>query len=223
MHELSTKLFDFNHTLTADLFRQVNYPWEVLPLIASFLPKLAAQLGSEYTEIAPGIWVGEGTYIEKTALIMGPAIIGRGCQIRHCAFIRDQVILGDGVVIGNSTEVKNAILFDLVQAPHFNYIGDSVLGRGAHLGAGAILSNFKSTANEIHVQIEGQKMGSGLKKFGALLGDRVEVGSNAVLNPGTIVGAHSIIYPLCSVRGTIPSKYILKNDGELYPMRNSEE
>lgn len=223
MHELSEELFDFNYTLTADLFRQVHYPWEVLPLIASFLPKLAAQLGSAYTEIAPGIWVGEGTHIEKTALIMGPAIIGRGCQIRHAAFIRDNVILGNEVVIGNSTEVKNAILFDHVQVPHFNYIGDSVLGSGAHMGAGAILSNFKTTGDEIHVQIEGRKMGSGLRKFGALLGNRVEVGSNAVLNPGTIVGAHSIIYPLCSVRGTIPSKQILKNDGQLYPMRGNKD
>lgn len=223
MHELSLELFDFKHTLTADLFQQVHYPWEVLPLIASFLPELAAQLGEDYTEIAPGIWVGEGTYIEKTALIIGPAIIGRGCQIRHSAFIRDQVILGDGVVVGNSTEIKNAILFDHVQVPHFNYVGDSVLGRGAHLGAGAILSNFKATGDEIHVQMEGQKMGSGLRKFGALLGDRVEVGSNSVLYPGTIIGANSIIYPLSSVRGTIPSKQILKNDGELYPMRDSKE
>jgi UDP-N-acetylglucosamine diphosphorylase / glucose-1-phosphate thymidylyltransferase / UDP-N-acetylgalactosamine diphosphorylase / glucosamine-1-phosphate N-acetyltransferase / galactosamine-1-phosphate N-acetyltransferase len=223
MHELSTELFDLNHTLTADLFRQVHYPWEVLPLIAAFLPELAAQLGSAYAEIAPGIWVGEGTHIEKTAFIMGPAIIGRGCQIRHAAFIRDHVILGDGVVIGNSTEVKNAILFDHSQAPHFNYIGDSILGSGAHMGAGAVLSNFKATGDEVNVQLEGKKIGSGLRKFGALLGDRVEVGSNAVLNPGTIVGAHSIIYPLCSVRGTIPSKQILKNDGQLYPMRDHEE
>jgi NDP-sugar pyrophosphorylase family protein len=218
MHDLTTALFDLRHSVAAALFQRVHYPWEVLPLIQAFIPELAQRLDEDYQEIAPGIWVGKDTFIEKTALIYGPAIIGRRCQIRHAAFIRDHVIIGDDVVVGNSTEIKNAILFDHAQVPHFNYVGDSVLGVGAHLGAGAVLSNFKSTGDEVHVEWEGRKMGSGLKKFGALLGDRVEIGSNAVVYPGTIIGAHSIIYPLSKVRGYIGAKQILKDDGNLYPL-----
>ncbi|MBK9487701.1 MAG: UDP-N-acetylglucosamine pyrophosphorylase [Haliscomenobacter sp.] len=216
MHPLSIRLFDFSHTLAAPLLERVHYPWEVLPKIAEYIQELAQQLPADFEEIAPQVWVGQGTYIEKTALIMGPAIIGRNCQIRHSAFIRDQVIMGDQVVVGNSSEVKNAILFDEVQIPHFNYVGDSILGHRAHLGAGAILSNFKSTHDEINVYLEEKKMGTGLRKFGALIGDRVEIGSNAVLFPGTIVGRDAVIYPLCPVRGYVAEGSILKNDGRIF-------
>lgn len=216
MHPLSTRLFDFSHTLAAPLLERVHYPWEALPKIAEYIQELAQQLPADFEEIAPHVWVGQGTYIEKTALIMGPAIIGRNCQIRHSAFIRDQVIMGDQVVVGNSSEVKNAILFDEVQIPHFNYVGDSILGHRAHLGAGAILSNFKSTHDEINVYLEEKKMGTGLRKFGALIGDRVEIGSNAVLFPGTIVGRDAVIYPLCPVRGYVAEGSILKNDGRIF-------
>ena len=178
---------------------------------------LIPSLANTYKEIAPNVWVGPGTYIEKTALIQGPVIIGANCQIRHAAFIRQNVICGNDVVIGNSTEVKNAILFDGVQIPHFNYVGDSILGYKAHLGAGAILSNFKSTGDEIHVWIDDQKIATGLNKLGALIGDQVEVGCNSVLYPGTIVGKRSIIYPLNPVRGTLAEDMILKNDGQAYP------
>ena len=216
MHPLSAQLFDLSHTLAAPLLERVHYPWEALPKIAEYIQELALQLPADFEEIAPQVWVGQGTYIEKTALIMGPAIIGRNCQIRHSAFIRDQVILGDQVVVGNSSEVKNAILFDEVQIPHFNYVGDSILGHRAHLGAGAILSNFKSTHDEINVYLEEKKMGTGLRKFGALIGDRVEIGSNAVLFPGTIVGRDAVIYPLCPVRGYLAEGSILKNDGRIF-------
>mgnify|MGYP000868015307 FL=1 len=219
MHPLSIRLFDFTHTLAAPLLERVHYPWEVLPKIAEYIQELAQQLPDDFEEIAPQVWVGQGTYIEKTALIMGPAIIGRNCQIRHSAFIRDQVIMGDRVVVGNSSEVKNAILFDEVQIPHFNYVGDSILGYRAHLGAGAILSNFKSTHDEINVYLDEKKMGTGLRKFGALIGDRVEIGSNAVRFPGTIVGRDAVIYPLCPVRGYVEEGCILKNDGRIFPRK----
>ena len=203
----------------AEYLRQEERLWEVIPKIDGYIEKIMADLPSDYQEIAPNVWVGPNTYIEKTALLQGPCIIGANCQIRHNAFVRPQVLCGDGVVIGNATEVKNAILFDGVQIPHFNYVGDSILGYKAHLGAGAILSNYKSTGDEIHVRINGEKTGSGTNKFGALLADRVEVGCNSVLFPGTIVGKDSIIYPLSSVRGTIASQTILKNDGLQYPRK----
>lgn len=222
MYSLSTQLFDLQHSLAAPLLQQVHYPWEALPLLGAYLQELALYLPNDYEQIAPQIWVGEGTYIEKTALIQGPAIIGRNCQIRHAAFIREQVIIGDEVVVGNSTEIKNAILFDGVQVPHFNYVGDSILGHRAHLGAGAILSNFKSTGDEIHVYLEGRKMGTGLNKFGALVGDRVEIGCNSVLFPGTIVGQDAVIYPLCPVRGFVEAGSRLKNDGIIYPGVNRD-
>lgn len=223
MSTLTTQLFDLSHSLARPLLERVHYPWHALPLIGAFLQELATQLPEDYVQIAPQVWVGEGTYIEKTALIQGPAIIGRNCQIRHSAFIREQVIIGDGAVVGNSTELKNAILFDGVQVPHFNYVGDSILGYKAHLGAGAIISNFKSTGDEINVYLEDKKMGTGLNKFGALVGDRVEIGCNSVLFPGTIVGRDAVIYPLCPVRGFIAAESTVKNDGKVYPRFRSSE
>lgn len=190
--------------------------WEAIPKIADLLNLLSQKLPTGYQEIQPSVWIGPGTKVAPTATIIGPAIIGANGQIRHGAFVREQVICGDDVIIGNATEVKNSILFDGVQIPHFNYVGDSILGYKAHLGAGAIISNFKSAGDEIHVLINGEKVGSGLNKLGALLGDRVEVGCNSVLYPGTIIGQDSVVYPLTPVRGTLPARIILKNDGKVY-------
>jgi NDP-sugar pyrophosphorylase family protein len=209
-------LFDFNKTQAAEIFKNTQHAWDAIPNILPFITKLAATLPKDYEQIAEDIWVGKGTTIERTALIKGPAIIGYDSDIRHCAFIRNGAIIGNNVTVGNSTEIKNAILFDQVEVPHFNYVGDSILGYKAHMGAGSILSNFKSTKDEIHVITpNGQKLKSGLNKFGALLGDHVEVGCNAVLYPGTIVGRNSIVYPLTPVRGTVPENHIMKKEGEL--------
>lgn len=211
-------LFDLKHSIVGRYLAKQPYPWAVLSHLEQILPQLVAKLPDSYRELAPKVWVGPGTFIEKTALIQGPAIIGANCQIRHAAFVRDQVICGDGVVIGNCTEVKNAILFDQVQVPHFNYVGDSILGYRAHLGAGAILSNFKATGDEIKVEWSGQRISTGLNKLGGLIGDRVEIGCNAVVYPGTIIGRDSIIYPLTSVRGRVPARRIIKADGKTYPL-----
>lgn len=216
-NKLADQLFDWEHSIAADFLRQESNVWRAIPKIQFFIQELIPKLPTDYQEIKPGVWVGSQTEIASSAEIIGPAIIGANCQIRHNAFIRDQVICGDGVVIGNATEVKNAILFDAVQVPHFNYVGDSILGYAVHLGAGAILSNFKAQGDEIHIYLDDQKIGSGLNKFGALLGDHVEVGSNAVLYPGTIVGRNTIIYPLTAVRKTIPADLIIKGDGQIYP------
>lgn len=213
-------LFDLEHTNAGPIFDRTQYAWEVLPKIKEFITKLAERLPGDFERIATNVWVGKGTQIDDSVMIKGPAIIGYDCVIRHTAYIRENVITGNGVVIGNSTEVKNAILFDKVEAPHFNYVGDSILGYKAHLGAGVILSNLKSAKDNIRVLAEtGESLDTGLKKFGALIGDFAEVGCNAVLNPGTILGRESIVYPLTMVRGIIPEKYILKNDGSLVPKR----
>jgi NDP-sugar pyrophosphorylase family protein len=187
----------------------------VLPSIKGFLLELSARLGGDYEEVQEKVWIGKGTAIDRTVLIKGPAIIGHECELRQGAYIRENVIIGDGCVIGNSSEVKNAILFNKVQIPHFNYAGDSILGYKAHMGAGVILSNFKSTGDLIKVKTENGYIETGLRKFGAILGDNAEIGCNSVLNPGTVIGRESIIYPLSSVRGFIPERHILKNQGEL--------
>jgi len=212
-------LFDWSHSLAGVYLEQEAFPWEAIPKIGTYISQLSEQLPTTYRELYPQVWVGPDTTIAPSAVLEGPMIIGARCEIRHAAFVRPQVICGDDVIIGNSTEVKNSILFDGVQIPHFNYVGDSILGYKAHLGAGAILSNFKATGDEIKVEWSNQRMGSGLNKLGALLGDHVEVGCNAVLYPGTIVGRGSIIYPLSPVRGTIPENTIIKNDGKHYPKR----
>lgn len=212
-------LIDLNTTIASEIFKNTRYPWEALPKISEFIKYMGNKLPADFERIDDMVWVGKGTKIERTALIKGPAIIGYDCDIRHSAFVRENVITGNNVVIGNSTEVKNSILFDKVEIPHFNYVGDSILGYKAHLGAGAILSNFKSTKDEISVvDIDGNKIKTGLTKFGAILGDRTEIGCNSVLFPGCIIGRDSIIYPLSSVRGIIPEKRILKSDGELCKM-----
>jgi NDP-sugar pyrophosphorylase family protein len=212
----AANLFDLEQTMTRPLLERVTYAWEVLPRIKDYLLELAAGLPNDFERIAENIWVGKGTTIESTAKVKGPAIIGYDCEIRHCAYLREQVILGNGIVIGNSTEIKNAIIFNDAEIPHFNYVGDSVLGYKAHLGAGVILSNLKSLKDTVKVSGgAGETLNTGLKKFGALIGDRAEVGCNAVLNPGTIVGRESIVYPLTLVRGIVPERHIVKNDGRM--------
>lgn len=209
-------LFDLEQTIAADIFHNKAYPWEALPDIGSFILALAKRLPADYEQVSENVWVGRGTEIAPSAAINGPAIIGRGCEIRHCAYIRGNAIIGDGSVVGNSTEIKNAILFNTVQVPHFNYVGDSILGYKAHLGAGVICSNVKSDKKTVAVRLpDGSVLDTKLRKFGAMVGNRVEVGCNCVLNPGTVIGADSIVYPLTMVRGLIPSNHILKNNGEI--------
>jgi UDP-N-acetylglucosamine diphosphorylase / glucose-1-phosphate thymidylyltransferase / UDP-N-acetylgalactosamine diphosphorylase / glucosamine-1-phosphate N-acetyltransferase / galactosamine-1-phosphate N-acetyltransferase len=197
------------------IFEGVKYPWEVLSKIKNFIFEYAKNLPDDFERIEEFVWVGKGTTIEKSVLIKGPAIIGYNCEIRHSAYIRDNVIIGNDVVVGNSTEIKNSILFNKVQVPHYNYVGDSILGYKAHLGAGVIISNLKSDGTLVKVKYGTDNIETGLRKFGTIVGDLSEVGCNSVLNPGTIIGKNSIIYPLSSVRGYIPEKSILKNNGEI--------
>lgn len=213
-------LFERPHTIVPDIFAAVEYAWEVLPKIKEFIKELAEHLPPDFEQVAGGVWVAKGTEIDASAQIKGPAIIGYDCEIRHAAFIRENVIIGNEVVVGNSTELKNALLFDKVEAPHFNYVGDSILGYKAHLGAGVILSNLKSAKDNVRIAVgNGESLDSGLRKFGALIGDFAEIGCNAVLNPGTIIGRESIVYPLTMVRGVVPERHILKNDGSLVPKK----
>lgn len=216
-------LFKQEHSIASGIFDDINYAWEVLPRIKDFIRELASHLPGDFERIAENVWVGRGTEIDASVQIKGPAIIGHDCAIRHTAYIRENVILGNGVVVGNSTELKNALLFDRVEVPHFNYVGDSILGYKAHLGAGVILSNLKSAKDNIRITMEsGETIDTGLKKFGALIGDFAEIGCNAVLNPGTIIGPESVIYPLTMVRGIVPEKHILKNDGSLVPKKSDD-
>lgn len=215
---LTATLFDLERSLCGPYLKMAPFPWQLLGELHHLIAEIALALPTDFQQVSPQVWVGSGTTIAPTAVIQGPAIIGRNCQIRHSAFIREYVLIGNDAVIGNSTEIKNAVLFDGVQAPHFNYIGDSILGHKAHLGAGAILSNFKATGDEIWVTLpDGKRQSSGRNKLGALLGDFAEIGCNAVIFPGTIIGSGAIVYPLCPARGYLPPHHILKNDGQLYP------
>lgn len=209
------QFFDLEHTSAASLFEGVTYPWEVLPKIGDFVKAHMAELGDDFREIKKDVWVGQGTTIADCTQIDGPTVIGKNCEIRHGAYIRGKVLIGDGVVIGNSSEVKNAIIFDKGQVPHFNYVGDSVLGYKAHIGAGVKLSNLKSDKSLVKIIIEGETIETGIKKFGAIIGDRVEVGCNAVLNPGTVLGNDANVYPLTFVRGYVPANHILKQNGDI--------
>ncbi len=208
-------LLDLSQTCAGELFFGVCYPWEVLPKVKDFILYLGARLPeTEYKKIAKDVWASNESKIFDSAYIEGPTIIQKGSQIRHCAFIRGGVIVGENCVIGNSTEVKNAVLFNGVQVPHFNYVGDSVLGYKVHMGAGAITSNVKSDKSLISVNFNQQKIETNLKKFGAIIGDFTEIGCNAVVNPGTILGRNTTIYPTTMVRGFISENTILKNTGE---------
>jgi len=205
-----SNLLDLTQTEFADFFDGFEYPHEILPLIKDYILKKGPTLGSNYKMIKENVWVGAGTEIAETAFIKGPAIIGRNVEIRHCAFIRGNAVIGDNSVIGNSTEIKNSLLFNKVQTPHFNYVGDSVLGFHAHIGAGVILSNVRSIPGNVKIHCDGETIETGLRKFSAILGDNVEIGCNSVLNPGTIIGRNAIVYPLSNVRGFIPENSIYK-------------
>ena len=208
--------YSLDQTLAKDIFNGVTYPWEVLPKISNFILELGATLSEdEYEKRGENVWVAKSAKVAPTAFINGPAIIGKDAEVRHCAFIRGNAIVGEGAVVGNSTELKNVILFNKVQVPHYNYVGDSVLGYKSHMGAGSITSNVKSDKKLVVVKAGEEKIETGMKKFGAMLGDEVEVGCGSVLNPGTVVGNHSNIYPLSSVLGFVPANSIYKKQGEV--------
>lgn len=206
------ELYDLNETIAAELFRNVTYPWEVLPQIHDFILELGKSLSEElYEKRAEDVWVAKSAKVAPTACLNGPLIIDEEAEIRHCAFIRGNAIVGKGAVVGNSTELKNVVLFNKVQVPHYNYVGDSVLGYKAHMGAGSITSNVKSDKTLVTIKNGTEKLETGLKKMGAMLGDSVEVGCNSVLNPGTVIGRDSNIYPTSMVRGVIPAHSIYKS------------
>ncbi|MBS5325080.1 MAG: UDP-N-acetylglucosamine pyrophosphorylase [Lachnospiraceae bacterium] len=214
------ELYTLDETIAKDIFDGVTYPWEVLPKIGSFIVELGKTLSEdEYEKRGENIWIAKSASVAPTAYINGPAIIGKDAEVRHCAFIRGNAIVGEGAVVGNSTELKNVILFNKVQVPHYNYVGDSVLGFKSHMGAGSITSNVKSDKKLVVVKTPDGMIETGMKKFGAMLGDEVEVGCGSVLNPGTVVGSHSNIYPLSSVRGYIPGGSIYKKQGEVVEKR----
>lgn len=208
-------LYDLNETIAAKLFEGHTYPWEVLPEISDFIKSLGETLPSDrYEKQDEDIWVAKSAKVAATASLNGPLIIDEDAEVRHCAFIRGNAIIGKGAVVGNSTELKNVVLFNKVQVPHYNYVGDSILGYKSHMGAGSITSNVKSDKKLVVVKGE-EKYETGLKKFGAMLGDNVEVGCGSILNPGSVIGKNVNIYPLSSVRGVIPSGTIYKKAGEV--------
>lgn len=208
-------LYDLEHSLAAGYLNQFVYPWEALKGIAEFILKAGEQLDlAEYIEISEHVWVHRTAKVASTAYLGAPCIIGAETEVRHGAFIRGSALVGKHCVVGNSVELKNVILFDCVQVPHYNYVGDSILGYKAHMGAGSITSNVKSDKSLVVVRGENERrIDTGLKKFGAMLGDYVEIGCNSVLNPGSVIGRNSSIYPLSSVRGVVPANSILKNGG----------
>ncbi len=208
----TTSLLSLKRTIASELFVNDDRPWNVLSKISQFILDLGKQLDlDKFDRIADDIWVAKSAKISKTACLNGPLIVDEDAEIRHCAYIRGSAIVGKGAVVGNSTEVKNSILFDGVQVPHYNYVGDSLLGYKAHMGAGSITSNVKSDKSLVKISCKGEKIDTGLRKFGAILGDCVEIGCNAVLNPGTIIGKNSSVYPLSSVRGVVPKNSIYKS------------
>ena len=209
-------LFNLDETIAKDLFDGVAYPWEVLPKIGEFIVKLGETLPlDEYDKRGDNVWIAKDAKVFESAYINGPCIIGKGAEVRHCAFIRGNAIVGEGAVVGNSTELKNVILFNKVQVPHYNYVGDSILGFKAHMGAGSITSNVKSDKKLVVIKDGKDTIETGLKKVGAFLGDNVEVGCGSVLNPRTVIGRESNIYPLSSVRGVVAAGSIYKNKGEV--------
>ena len=208
-------LYSLEETIAAPLLETVEYPWEALPKISAFIKELGASLSSDlYEKRGEDIWVAKSAKVAPTAFLNGPLIIDEDAEIRHCAFIRGNAIVGKGAVVGNSTELKNVILFNMVQVPHYNYVGDSILGYKSHMGAGSITSNVKSDKKLVVVKGD-EKYETRLKKFGAMLGDHVEVGCGSILNPGTVIGKNSNIYPLSSVRGVVKENSIYKKAGEV--------
>lgn len=215
MTPISSDLFDLSQTDHVALFDGVEYPWDALKRLAAYIAsnlrpvQLHRNVGR--THIGEDVQLGEGTVVEEGAMILGPAIIGRGCQIRHNAYLRENVVVGDNCVVGNSCELKHSILFNGAQVPHFNYVGDSVLGYRAHLGAGVVLSNVKLDRKNIVVDVDGTPVDTGLRKLGALVGDDAEIGCNSVINPGSILGRGSLIYPNVCWRGILPRHMVVKN------------
>ena len=207
------QLFDLNHSLAGTYLSGFTFPWQALKGIKDLILNLGPTLGEAYTEVAPAVWVHNTAVVAPTAYLGAPCIIGAGTEVRHCAFIRGSALVGENCVVGNSVELKNVILFDNVQVPHYNYVGDSILGYKPHLGAGAVTSNVKSDKTLVTVRSGDERSATGLKKFGAMLGDHVEVGCNSVLNPGTVIGRHSNVYPTSCVRGVVPENSIWKNTG----------
>lgn len=211
-----SNLYTLDETIAKDFLGQFTYPWEALPKISAYIIELGNTLSeNEYEKRGDNVWVHKEAKVAPTAFLNGPLIICKEAEIRHCAFIRGNAIVGEGAVVGNSTELKNVILFNKVQVPHYNYVGDSILGFKAHMGAGAITSNVKSDKTLVIVKEDGEAIETGLKKFGAMLGDNVEVGCNSVLNPGTVIGPCSNIYPCSSVRGVIKNNSIYKKRTEI--------
>ncbi len=223
MIKLETKtLFDLDRTHAKPLLEACTFPWEALPQIGDFIIALGEKLPKDlYEQKGKNVWIAKSATVFPSAYIDGPCIIGENTQVRHCAFIRGNALVGNDCVVGNSTELKNVILFDNVQVPHFNYVGDSIFGYKAHTGAGAITSNVKQDQSKVSLKIEDIILESGLKKFGAILGDNVEIGCNTVMNPGTVVGKNSRVYPLSMVRGFVPSNSIYKNNGDIIDIKKS--
>ena len=212
------ELYDLSHTMAAEYLAGFTYPWEALGGIKSLIIGLGEKLNpDDYREVSPQVWVHRTAKVTPTAFLGAPCIIGAETEVRHCAFIRGAALVGEHCVVGNSVELKNVILFDNVQTPHYNYVGDSILGYKSHMGAGSITSNVKQDQRPVMVHTPEGNMETGLKKFGAMLGDFVEVGCNSVLNPGTVIGRHSNIYPLSSVRGVVPENHIWKTGGVVVP------
>ncbi len=209
----TTELFDLTRSLAGSWLSGFDYPWQALSGLKALILELGMALGEDYTEVSPGVWVHKTADVAPTAFLGAPCIIGPNTEVRHCAFIRGSALVGAGCVVGNSVELKNVILFDQVQVPHFNYVGDSILGYKSHMGAGAVTSNVKSDKSLVAVKGPEETMPTGLKKFGAMLGDHVEVGCNSVLNPGTVIGRCTNIYPTSCVRGVVPANSIWKTGG----------
>lgn len=218
MKELTIKELyqNLEETMAKELLLSKTYPWEVLPFIHDAILQVGSTLSKEeYDQVEEDIWIAKSAKVAKTASIHGPAIIGKNAEIRHCAFIRGNAFVGEGAVVGNSTELKNVILFNKVQVPHYNYVGDSILGYCSHMGAGSITSNVKSDKTLVVIKAGEERIETGIKKVGAMLGDYVEVGCGSILNPGTVIGAHTNIYPLSMTRGYIPANSIYKKQGEV--------
>ena len=214
-------LYDLSHTAAGDYLKGFTYPWEALSGIKQLILSLGEHLGEDYEEVKPQVWVHKTAAVAPTAFLGAPCIIGAGTEVRHCAFVRGSALVGENCVVGNSVELKNAILFDNVQVPHYNYVGDSILGYKSHMGAGSLTSNVKSDKTLVVVKSAEEQIPTGLKKFGAMLGDHVEVGCNSVLNPGTVIGPNTNIYPTSCVRGVVPANSIWKTGGVVVPKKSN--
>ena len=213
------ELYDLEHTLAKSYLAGFTYPWEALKGIKDFILRLGSGLGEDYVQVSPQVWVHRTATVAPTAFLGSPCIIGAGTEVRHCAFVRGSALVGENCVVGNSVELKNVILFDNVQVPHYNYVGDSILGYKSHMGAGSITSNVKSDKTHVVCVCGGERMDTGRKKVGAMLGDHVEIGCNSVLNPGAVIGRNTHVYPLSAVRGTVAADSIFKAPGNVVPQQ----